>query len=274
MKQGELRPDLHPRQSPYGDFIYPVFSRRSKGLSLGINLNLDQHCSFNCRYCQVERRTPPPPGPKPEAALILAEVRRFFTQPHDLSQQPVKDLALAGDGEPTEAACLPELLLGLLDLKKELALGPLPILLYTNGTGLDWKRLGPSLTRLTQEEGEIWFKLDFWDEVSYHAINQGKMSYDHLLARLIEVGTKVPVVLQACLFAGEHAFGPPQWNQWIQLMRQLLHRGVKIQRLLAYTLARPPADSNCKPLSDTTLTQIAEQLTSALPFEVLIYGAP
>ena len=45
----------------YRDFtyVYPVISRRSGGLSIGINLNPDKVCNFDCVYCEVDRKTPP-----------------------------------------------------------------------------------------------------------------------------------------------------------------------------------------------------------------------
>ena len=36
-------------------FVYPVLSRRSGGISLGVNLNPDKVCNFDCIYCQVDR---------------------------------------------------------------------------------------------------------------------------------------------------------------------------------------------------------------------------
>jgi sulfatase maturation enzyme AslB (radical SAM superfamily) len=40
-------------------YVYPVISRRSRGLSIGVNLNPDKVCNFDCIYCEVDRRTPP-----------------------------------------------------------------------------------------------------------------------------------------------------------------------------------------------------------------------
>ena len=40
-------------------YCYPVISRRSQGLSLGINLNPDKVCNFNCIYCEVDRLSSP-----------------------------------------------------------------------------------------------------------------------------------------------------------------------------------------------------------------------
>jgi len=36
-------------------FVYPVISRRAGALSIGLNLNPDKVCNFDCIYCQVDR---------------------------------------------------------------------------------------------------------------------------------------------------------------------------------------------------------------------------
>src|SRR5438046_1249483 len=48
----------HSRQFEELRFIYPVVSRRSRGLSLGVNVNPDKVCNFHCPYCQVDRTVP------------------------------------------------------------------------------------------------------------------------------------------------------------------------------------------------------------------------
>ena len=48
----------HSRQFADFTFVYPVISRRSRGLSLGTNLNPDKLCNFDCVYCEVDRRIP------------------------------------------------------------------------------------------------------------------------------------------------------------------------------------------------------------------------
>ena len=48
----------HSRQFADFTFVYPVISRRSGGLSIGINLNPDKVCNFDCVYCEVDREVP------------------------------------------------------------------------------------------------------------------------------------------------------------------------------------------------------------------------
>ena len=47
----------HPRSYRENKFVYPVLSRRSRGISIGVNLNPDKVCNFDCIYCQVDRRS-------------------------------------------------------------------------------------------------------------------------------------------------------------------------------------------------------------------------
>src|SRR5205814_324826 len=49
---------LHDRQWQSNRYVYPVVSRRSKGISIGINLNPDKLCNFDCIYCSVDRTGP------------------------------------------------------------------------------------------------------------------------------------------------------------------------------------------------------------------------
>src|SRR5690348_2365773 len=42
---------LHSRSWLANRYVYPVVSRRSKGLSIGVNLNPDKVCNFDCIYC-------------------------------------------------------------------------------------------------------------------------------------------------------------------------------------------------------------------------------
>src|SRR4051812_1727769 len=49
---------MHGRVWQNNRYVYPVVSRRSKGISIGVNLNPDKVCNFDCIYCSVDRRTP------------------------------------------------------------------------------------------------------------------------------------------------------------------------------------------------------------------------
>lgn len=40
-------------------FVYCLISPRARGLSVGVNMNPDQRCNFDCAYCEVNRNEPP-----------------------------------------------------------------------------------------------------------------------------------------------------------------------------------------------------------------------
>ena len=47
-----------PRNFLENRFVYVVISPRARGLSLGINMNPDRRCDFDCVYCEVNRQAP------------------------------------------------------------------------------------------------------------------------------------------------------------------------------------------------------------------------
>ena len=47
-----------PRDFLDNRFVYTVVSPRARGLSVGVNLNPDKHCNFDCIYCEVNRAEP------------------------------------------------------------------------------------------------------------------------------------------------------------------------------------------------------------------------
>src|SRR5689334_3900004 len=49
-----------PRDFLENRFVYLTLSPRASGLSIGVNLNPDRKCNFDCIYCEVDRSTPAP----------------------------------------------------------------------------------------------------------------------------------------------------------------------------------------------------------------------
>src|SRR6266576_5683657 len=74
----------HPRRFEENRFVYPVLSRRSEGISVGVNLNPDKVCNFDCIYCQVDRTS-------------QSETR--FVATRQLLQELEGTLRLIGSGE-------------------------------------------------------------------------------------------------------------------------------------------------------------------------------
>src|SRR6516162_5251620 len=103
----------HRRDFAENVYVYAVVSRRSKGVSIGLNLNPDKVCNFDCVYCQVDRKTPPLVRDVDVPRLLeeledmlelvstgkLFEMGRFLGTPAALRR--LNDIAFSGDGEPT-----------------------------------------------------------------------------------------------------------------------------------------------------------------------------
>jgi wyosine [tRNA(Phe)-imidazoG37] synthetase (radical SAM superfamily) len=266
--------DSHSRLSEFDRLVYPVVSRRSGGLSLGINLNPDKRCNFDCVYCQVERDQPLLKQ-EPSLLQLEQELRQWLEQICDRGYRgyPLKDIGLAGDGEPTTVKILPEVLRLLLELKREYRLpDEVKLVLFSNATGLDRKDLASLWPQFYAANGEIWCKLDCWDQASLDQLNRSSVSFDRLLSKIMHFGRQYPLVLQSCLFSWQgQLFERSYYDGYIALVERLLAAGVKLAKIQAYTLARQPAEAQAKPWSNTEMDRLAALLRQRLPVAIELF---
>ena len=106
----------HRRDSAGMRYIYPVVSRRAGGVSIGINLNVNNACNWACIYCQVPELKRGGPA-KVDLHQLESELHDFLQEAiagnflknnaPDGFQQLV-DIAFSGNGEPTSAREFPE----------------------------------------------------------------------------------------------------------------------------------------------------------------------
>src|SRR5438552_9238880 len=127
-------------------YVYAVVSRRSKGVSIGINLNPDTVCNFDCVYCQVDRKTPPLVRDVDLPRLLeeledmldlvtsgeLFEMERFRDTPAALRR--LNDIAFSGDGEPTTCPEFLEIVQAVAAIKCQRGLANVKMVLITNAT--------------------------------------------------------------------------------------------------------------------------------------------
>src|SRR5438477_2434575 len=102
-----------PREFLNNRFIYLVISPRARGLSIGVNMNPDKHCNFDCPYCEVNRSLAAGEqaldvdvmAAELQATLALAsdgrlrELPCYRNVPDELLK--LRHVTLSGDGEPT-----------------------------------------------------------------------------------------------------------------------------------------------------------------------------
>src|SRR5690606_425565 len=156
----------HPREFADFTYAYPVISRRSGGVSIGVNLNLDKLCNFDCSYCQVDR-TVPKPRQIIDLSRILAEVSQLLDSVDDkgvchlekFSSLPeeskhLTDIALSGDGEPTMVPEFPAICAGLAALQAARPALNFNLVLITNATLLDRPCVQEGIGNLLARRGE------------------------------------------------------------------------------------------------------------------------
>ena len=196
-------------------YIYPVVSRRAVGVSIGINLNINNACNWRCLYCQVPdltRGTPPPV----DLDLLEKELRSFlqnilhgdFMERYVVEgDRNLQDIAFSGNGEPTSAKEFPEVVqivekvlheFGLLNPNHE---RPLKVRLITNGSLLDKPATIDSIRRLARCNGEVWFKLDAATKEGIARINDVNLNPQTHIERLKICAHACPTFIQTCMFA-------------------------------------------------------------------------
>lgn len=263
-------------------YVYPVFSRRAGGLSIGINFNPNNACNWRCIYCQV-------PGlklgsaPEMDFQLLEQELRYFLNEVlkgsfyerfHvDEDKRAIKDIAISGNGEPTS----------LKDFDKAVALigeiateyGVLPqshFVLISNGSLIHLARVQAGLRKLKEFGGEVWFKLDSATEVGRRLMNNAGQSSKASEEKLILSAKLCPTKLQTCLLDYDgRGLGVEEKQAYLALLKRI-KAVVKLEGVMLYTIARPslqPEAGRLKKLSADALNAFADEIRR-LGFDVSV----
>ncbi|MBI5383440.1 MAG: radical SAM protein [Verrucomicrobia bacterium] len=256
-------------------FVYPVISRRSRGLSIGVNLNPDKVCNFDCIYCEVDRQTPPrtrsvdPARMRAELAEVIRQVRAGdllrrsrFEEAAALATE-IKDIAFSGDGEPTMIANFAECVQIVADVKREAGLASTKIVLITDAAGLDKADVKRGLEIMDANNGEVWGKLDAGTEDYFRLVNRTTIRFDRILKNLLETSRVRPIVIQS-LFLRVHGSPMPEAElaAYCDRLNELLRDGAQIKEVHAYTVARPTPEPFATKLTAAELETIAATIRS------------
>lgn len=272
----------HRRELDDNRYVYAVVSRRSRGLSIGVNLNPDKVCNFACPYCQVDRTTPG--GDRVvDVDRLEQELRHLFTliESGSLWEVPpfntartelrrVNDIALAGDGEPTASAAFPEALRRIGNLRSAFGLDAVKIQVLTNATLFQRPRVQEGLGVLDALGGEVVAKLDAGTETYFQLVDGTNLPFQRVLDNLLNAARVRPIVLQ-CMFLSWEGTGPSdaEVDAWAGRLRHLLDSGGQIKLVQVYSVARNPADPRVDVLSTDRLEAIADHARAlGLPVQV------
>ncbi len=249
----------HDRGAAGLTYVYPVVSRRARGVSVGVNLNPNQACNWRCIYCQVPNLVRGK-GPPIDLARLRAELRGLLTEivkgdflaknaPEGARR--LNDIAFSGDGEPTSSPDLEGALEVVADLRRELGLGPeVKTIFITNGSLVDKPEVARALGRLRELGGEVWFKLDTATREGFERINGTAIDPSAHLARLRRCAALCPTWIQTCVFALD-AKEPSavERRAYLDALGALVKEGVPLRGVLLYGLARPSMQPEAPRLS-------------------------
>ncbi|MDR2028782.1 MAG: radical SAM protein [Treponema sp.] len=187
------------RRREEGAMVYPVYSRRSGGLSVGINLFPDAKvCSFDCPYCEVFPF-------KTDIVFSLktmeGALRRVLAEAA-ARDRPVRDICFSGNGEPTLSPHFPEALEAAARIRDALVPAA-ALVLITNGTGLLEDRTFDLLRRAASGPMalSVWLKLDAGTEAWYAQIDRSSLPLTLLTTRIREFTGAAPYTIQTMLCA-------------------------------------------------------------------------
>ncbi len=275
---------LHPRHFRENRYVYPVVSRRAGGISIGVNLNPDKACNFDCVYCQVDRTQP---GHRDfvdlerlaaelDATLAEAFSGRLFDDPAFSATPPelrrVNDIALSGDGEPTTYRNFEQVVAVCAAARQRAGSPDLKLVLITNASMFHRPAIRRALDRLDRCGGEIWAKLDAGTEAYYRRIARTAVPFARILENLCQAARKRPIVIQS-LFVRLAGEGPSENEQeaYCQRLADITAAGGQIKLVQVHTVARKPADPAVTPLPRAELEALAQRVRRRVGLRVEVY---
>lgn len=285
----DIHPNLeavrdHARQYADFTFVYPVISRRSRGLSIGINLNPDKVCNFDCIYCEVDRRTP---GKVSQVDLrqmrdeLAAMIR--FAKDGGLAKEPkfnqvpwltrdIKDLAFSGDGEPTMIHNFAECVRVVANVRRAEQLWSTRIVLITDAAGLDKADVKEGLQIMDSNHGEVWGKLDAGTEGYFKLVNRSTVRFDRILRNLLETARVRPIVIQSLFLKVQgQLLSSAELSAYCDRLREMTRQEALIKEVHAYTVARPTPEVYATKLTKEELETLAAIIRARTNLSVLTF---
>jgi wyosine [tRNA(Phe)-imidazoG37] synthetase (radical SAM superfamily) len=263
----------HDRDSAGLTYVYPVISRRAGGVSVGVNLNINNACNWRCIYCQVPeliRGAPPAvdlPRLRHELSGFLRDVLEgdFFERRVPEGARQLHDIALSGNGEPTSAREFEQVVDLIGEVRRERGVpDSVKTILITNGSLLQRDGVRNGVRKLAGMNGEVWFKVDRATEAGMRRINSTRTSMSRVRANLAVAASLCRTWVQTCMFAIEGE-APDEAEQaaYMGFLKACLDDGIALNGVLLYGLARTsfqPEASKLSPLPAGWLETFAQRI--------------
>lgn len=272
-----------PRNFLDNRFVYVVVSPRARGLSIGINMNPDRRCDFNCVYCEANRELPPRPRDLDVAVIEqelehtlkvaysgrLRELPQYRNLPDELLQ--VRHVAFSGDGEPTLCPQFAEAVQSVVHVRARSRFPFFKMVLLTNGTWLDLAPVQHGLKLFTRQD-EIWAKLDAGTQAFMNKVNRPGVTLEKILGNILALGRQRPVIIQSLflLLNGQEP-ADEEIFQYASRLKELKEEGAQISLVQIYSAKRPPSREPCDHLPLKTLSRIAQTVRGFTGLNAEVY---
>ena len=274
----------HSRHFSDFSFVYPVISRRSQGLSIGVNLNPDKICNFDCIYCEVDQDTPARAS-EVDLAQVCDELRVMIRLARDggLAKEPkfdevpeltrsIRDIAFSGDGEPTMLHNFDEVVEAVAEVKREARLEDTKIVLITDAAGLDKASVRRGLEIMDANNGEVWAKLDAGTKEYFRQVNRTSVKFQRILDNLCATAKARPILIQSLFL---NIYGESMSRQELETycgrLNDITAAGGQIREVQAYTVARPAPETFASRLTKEELGELAKVIHESTGLKVEIY---
>ena len=260
----------HDRKIFDKKYIYPVLSRRAGGLSLGINLNTNNACNWQCIYCEI----PNPTRGKPESIDTKLLKEELFFWLHEITQNNflgnhappdtlLKDIAFSGNGDPTAAKEFKEVISIVIKAINEFKLNNLiTIRLITNGSYMSNPNVQSAWGLINQPPKEVWFKIDSVDNDDVKMINQINSSLNATKKNIESCLDISPTIIQTCVIKINGEL--PSKKSIDQYISFLKNYEKKLKGIHLYSLARPTEQkitAKIERLSEKELKSVADKIS-------------
>ncbi len=272
-----------PRDFFDNRFVYAVISPRARGLSVGVNMNPDKVCNFDCGYCEVNRVVPPRDtvldvnvmAEELERTLAMIQAGGLRNRPNYTAMTEellrLKHVTLSGDGEPTLCPNFFEAVEAVVHIRAKGKVPFFKLVLITNASGLDRPEVKEALSYFTQRD-EVWAKLEAGTQSYMDKVNKAQVPLTRILENIREFGRQRPVVIQS-LFPSLYGHAPAreEVEQFAHRLLELKNQGTQISLVQIYSATRPTPHSECSHLPLKTLSLIAQTVRQSTGLKVEVF---
>ncbi|MDR2098006.1 MAG: hypothetical protein LBP37_05745 [Spirochaetaceae bacterium] len=250
------------RSREEGLIVYPVYSRRSRGLSIGINLYPDRKCcNFNCKYCEV---FPFASEVKFSLEVMESGLRKAIAGA-GARNMPVRDICFSGNGEPTLSPGFARALRLAAEIRDSAAHAS-DLVVISNGTGLLRQDCFDLLRDCVTPPVslKLWLKLDAGSADWFKKIDGCNTDFERLTGAIKSFSMRNECVIQTMHCSVDGA--PPSVEElcaWAALTAEIARPG-NVKLVQIYGKARPsPHDPACAALSRDSLEERSDALKMA-----------